>query len=111
MIQGFRTLRAYAKVNKKIVPKPTYTKSDINQLQEVLTNQIAQNTIEQKVSLAGLIIAVVVSVIIVLSQDYVLIAASFIPISLILAIEFCFTLILLHVQRLFKRRLDRAENE
>ena len=109
MIQGFRTLRAYAKVNKQIVPKTSYGRSDITELQEVLDIQIAQNTIEQKVALAGLIIAIVVSVIIVLSQDYVLIAASFIPVALILAIEFCFTLVLLHVQRQYKRVLDRVE--
>lgn len=109
MIQGFRTLRAYAKVNKEVVPKTTYGRSDITALQHVLESQIAQNTIEQKLSLAGLIIAVIVSVIIVLSQEYVLIAASFIPIALILAIEFCFTLVLLHVQNLYKRKLDRVE--
>lgn len=109
MIQGFRTLRAYAKINKSVVPKTTYDRSDITELQEVLDVQIAQNTIEQKLSLAGLVIAVIVSVVIVLSQEYVLIAASFIPISLILAIEFCFTLVLLHVQKLYKRKLDRVE--
>ena len=109
MIQGFRTLRAYAKVNKSVVPKATYDRSDISELQSVVETQIAQNTIEQKVALAGLIIAVIVNVVIVLSQEYVLIAASFIPVALILAIEFCFTLVLLHVQKLFKRKLDRAE--
>lgn len=109
MIQGFRTLRAYAKVNKEVVPKTSYGRSDITALQHVLESQIAQNTIEQKLSLAGLIIAVIVSVITVLSQEYVLIAASFIPIALILAIEFCYTLVLLHVQNLFKRKLDRVE--
>ena len=109
IIQGFRTLRAYAKVNKEVVPKATYGRSDITKLQFVLESQIEQNTIEQKLSLAILIIAVVVSVIMVLSQEYVLIAASFIPIALILAIEFCFTLVLLHEQNLFKRKLDRAD--
>ncbi len=109
MIQGFRTLRGYAKINKEIVPKTTYVRSDISELQQVLENQIAQNTIEQKLSLVGLVISVVISVIIVLSQDYVVIAASFIPVALILAIEFCFILVLLHIQRLFKRVLDRVE--
>jgi len=109
MIQGFRTLRAYAKVNKEIVPKSVYRRDDISNLQLVLEAQIAQNTIEQKVALAGLILSVVISVITVLSQEYVLMAASFIPIALILAIEFCFTLLLLHVQKLYKRKLDRVE--
>lgn len=109
MIQGFRTLRAYAKVNKDVVPKANYKRADILKLQELLNDQIAQNTLEQRGALAVLIIAVVFSVITVLSQDYVLIAASFIPIALILAIEFCYTLILLHVQNLYKRKLDRVE--
>ena len=109
MIQGFRTLRAYAKVNKDVVPKANYKRADISKLQELLNDQIAQNTLEQRGALAVLIIAVVFSVITVLSQDYVLIAASFIPIALILAIEFCYTLILLHVQNLYKRKLDREE--
>ena len=109
MIQGFRTLRAYAKVNKEVVPKTNYDRSDISVLQHLVKSQIDQNTIEQKLSLAGLIIAVIVSVISVLFQEYSLIAASFIPIALILAIEFCFTLVLLHVQHLFKRKLDRIE--
>ena len=109
MIQGFRTLKAYAKVNKEVVPKTTYDRSDITALQYLVESQIDQNTIEQKLSLAGLIIAVIVSVVAVLSQEYVLMAASFIPIALILAIEFCFTLVLLHVQHLFKRKLDRIE--
>ena len=109
LIQGFRTLRAYAKVNKDIVPKSIYSRSDIQELDEVMSIQIVQNTMEQRVALAGLIVAVIVSVITVLSQDYVLIAASFIPVALILAIQFCFTLVLLHVQKLYKRKLDRVE--
>jgi len=51
-------------------------------LQLVLEAQIAQNTIEQKVALAGLILSVVISVITVLSQEYVLMAASFINIDM-----------------------------
>ncbi len=109
MIQGFRTLRAYAKVNKEVVPKSTYSRSDISKLSSLLDIQIQQNTIEQKVSLVGLILSLIVSVITILSQEHVLIAASFIPITFILAIEFCFTLVLLFVQRLFKRKLDRVE--
>lgn len=109
LIQGFRTLRAYAKINKEVVPKNAYNRSDINKLKEVLNFQIDQNTIEQKVALGGLILAVIISVVTVLLQDYVLVAASFIPIALVLAIEFCFTLVLLFKQKLYKRKLDRAE--
>lgn len=109
LIQGFRTLRAYAKVNKEVVPKKTFNRSDIENLKQVLSFQIAQNTIEQKVALGGLILAVIISVITVLLQDHVLVAASFIPIALILAIEFCFTLVLLFKQKFYKRKLDRAE--
>lgn len=109
LIQGFRTLRSYAKINRDVVPKSKFSSSDILQLSEVLDTQIAQNTIEQKVALVGLVLSVIVSVITILSQEYVLIAASFIPISLILAIEFCFTLVLLFVQKLYKRKLERVE--
>ncbi|MDC1509048.1 hypothetical protein N8364_05175, partial [Saprospiraceae bacterium] len=45
MIQGFRTLRAYAKVNKEVVPKTTYDRSDISVLQHLVKSQIDQNTI------------------------------------------------------------------
>lgn len=107
-IQGFRTLRSYAKVNNEIVTKTKFHNGDIKKLKDVINDQIAQNTVEQKMALAGLILAVIVSVITVLSQEYVLMAASFIPIALILAIEFCFTLILLHMQNLYKRKLDRV---
>lgn len=109
LIQGFRTLRAYAQVSRDVVPKDKYSRTDIEALQELLGTQIVQNTWEQRIALAGLILSVIISVIAVLSQDYVLLAASFIPITLILAIEFCFTLVLLHVQKLFKRKLDRVE--
>jgi len=71
LIQGFRTLRAYSKINRNIVPKSSYADSDLKESRDVVTLQIEQNTLEQRVALIGLIIAVVVSVITVLSQNQV----------------------------------------
>lgn len=110
LIQGFRTLRAYAKVNREVVPKSVYDSSDISELRNVIELQIEQNTMEQRMALAGLILTVIISVITILSQEYVLVAASFIPIALILAIEFCFTLVLLFKEKIFKRKLDSVKS-
>ena len=105
--QGIRTMRAYYVIHKEVVIKSSFGSKDIGFLKSMIAQEVSKNSNEQKKALWGLVICLIISVGAILAKAEVAIAASFIPLALILGIEFCFTLILLYVQGELKYWLDK----
>lgn len=103
ILQGVRTMRSYAWINNEVIPIATYDSSTKERIKSFIDLEIIKNTFEQRLALFLVIISIVISVISILSRYDVTIASSFIPISLIMGIEFCFTLVLLYVQNEYRQ--------
>lgn len=106
LIQGLRTIKEYRYINKYIIPKTHYSEDDVKQIRATVTTEIAKNKVESRIALVMLILCVIISILAILLWSQSTITTSFMPIAIILGVEFGFTLLLIHKQKKFASTLD-----